>query len=424
MPQERLEPGGRPPKHLLEPQKGADGIFRLNRIRHRAFNGEYTRTSGSGRNKKECLADWEQNFEKNRRKGSILADDPVSEFLPTDPMSKAFERFLEQTQARVDRGKIVQRTCDTYRRAIHKGQGRRAKSNTIRLGSEMGNLTIAEAGKPAFLARYLDKLVAIAPGLAQRHHVVLKGTFAMLTLAGLFDVSPMAPVPKPEGNAPSQRALTRRERDQLYRQICGRIKRAEYFRILYLTILGTGIRPGEAFALWWEDILDLEDATMDRAVMRVGTTMVPGANGRSIRQNKRKHGTEGECYYLTLPAWLTTELRAWKKVCKPKSEQTHVFLSGRKTSIEPATAEANLLKSKADSPLTWVTWGNLRDTVATHVTGKTGDTKRASAQLGHSEGASVAVRHYIDRNGYIQSVVDNADVLEDLNPVKTGSKLE
>lgn len=425
MGQERLEPGGRPKKHQLEPEKGADGIWRLDRVRHRQFNGTYTRSSGSGYTRKECLADWEENFDKNRRKGSIRTSISTSSLQHSDTMLAAFDRYLTYQKKRVEFGKITQQTFDIYTRAIKKGEGPKARQGTIRLGTELGNLTIGEVGKPSFLVGYLNDVSAIVPGIAQRHYVVLCGVFEMLTLAGLYDVSPMAPVPKPECGAPSQRALTPREREQLYRQIKSRIKRARYFRMLYLTMLGTGMRPGEAFALWWEDLPDLDDPTSTKATMRIGTTVVRHmAVAADIRQLKRKHGTEGQYYWITLPEWLTAALRAWKLVCEPKSQQSPVFVSTRNGAIQAAAANANLEKATADSSLDWVTFGNLRDTVATHVAGKTGDPQRASAQLGHAQGASVAVRHYIDPHGYVQAVVDNSEALEDLYPVKTGTKLE
>ncbi|MFD6357130.1 hypothetical protein [Nocardia tengchongensis] len=61
------------------------------------------------------------------------------------------------------------------------------------------------------------------------------------------------------------------------------------------------------------------------------------------------------------------------------------------------------------------------DTVATRVAGKTVDRRRASAQLGHSGGAGVASKHYIDQAGCIHVVVDHSDELEDLAPVKVGA---
>ncbi|MFE3098782.1 hypothetical protein [Nocardia tengchongensis] len=186
-----------------------------------------------------------------------------------------------------------------------------------------------------------------------------------------------------------------------------------------------GPRPGEAFALQRSDVPDLSDQTVEKAVMRVGATAVkPLSGGPVFRQNKRKKCREGECYYITLPRWLTNELSEYRRLVAPESEASPMFLSQLKRMVEPMGADQNLAKAKADSPVEWVTWGNLRDTVATHVAGKTGDKRRASAQLGHSDGASVASKHYIDQAGYIHVVVDHADELEDLVPVKVGAKLE
>lgn len=92
--------------------------------------------------------------------------------------------------------------------------------------------------------------------------------------------------------------------------------------------------------------------------------------------------------------------------------------------IAPCTAERVLVRVRTGTSPAWVTFGNLRDTVATHVAGKTGDPRRAGAQLGLAEGAGVATGSHIDPNGYIHPVVDNADALEDLEPSKIGAKLE
>ncbi|MCU1643947.1 MAG: hypothetical protein JWN03_4222 [Nocardia sp.] len=66
-----------------------------------------------------------------------------------------------------------------------------------------------------------------------------------------------------------------------------------------------------------------------------------------------------------------------------------------------------------------MTW----DTAATYVAGETGDKRLASAQLGHADGAGVAVRHYLDPQGYMRVVVDNPEVLEDLRPAEVAVKL-
>lgn len=426
VPQIRLEPGGRPPKRQLEPLKCPDGIWRLTRIRHRAFTGQYVRSSGSGNSRRECLADWEANFEKNQHKGSARANARRLRLQLTDPMLSAFDRFLEQQQKRVDLGKITQQTCDAYWRAIYEAENPRPAGDAVKLAVEMGHLSIGEAGKPVFLADYLGDIAEIVPGVARTQHVVLAGTFNMLTLMGLFDVSPMAPVPKPDRGPANQRALSPEERCEFYELILLRQLRSMYFRVFILTLLGTGIRPGEALAVRWTDIAGLDDDTVTNAIMHVSGTAVKLRRGgtSTFRQNKRKHRKEGHGYYITLPKWLTTELRAWKRICAPKSDEQPVFKSSRGNMIAPCTAQQVLVRVRTDTAYEWVTFGNFRDTVATHIAGKTGDPRLASAQLGHADGAGIATRHYIDPDGYVHMVVDNADVLEDLKPAKVGPELE
>ncbi|MCU1470863.1 MAG: hypothetical protein JWQ39_2012 [Glaciihabitans sp.] len=57
--------------------------------------------------------------------------------------------------------------------------------------------------------------------------------------------------------------------------------------------------------------------------------------------------------------------------------------------------------------------------MATHIALITGDDERASAQLGHMDGGkSMAQRHDIHQGIRRMVAVDNADVLESLNPFK------
>lgn len=423
MAQDKLEPGGRPKKHQLEPVQGPDGIWRLDRIRHRRFNGTYTRTSSTGYTRGECLDEWERAFEAKRRQGSVRRVVERHRFTLTDPMATAFDEFFKRLQKRVDAGKITQKTHDIYWAATYQANGPRSNPDAIRLTKEMGHLSIGEAGRPVFLSEYIEDVAEIVPGIAAHQFKVLKGTFLMLTRAGLFDVSPMAPVSCPEPAEGNQRALFPAEREKLYEQICTTITRARWFRIMYLLILGTGMRPGEASGVWWSDCPDLDDPTIEKAVLRVGVTGVkPMFGGPAFRQEKRKNGRRGHAYYITLPTWLTAELRAHKAWCKPSSQDSPILASMRGRMVEPDAANSNLLRAKENTPLDWVTWGNLRDTVATHVAGRTGDPRRASAQLGHSQGATMVVGHYIDPNGYVHPVVDNSEVLEELNPAKVGAK--
>lgn len=198
--------------------------------------------------------------------------------------------------------------------------------------------------------------------------------------------------------------------------------RLKYFRSFVLTLLGTGIRPGEALGLRWGDI-DLSDA---KGVVHIcGTAIKPAGRGSSFRQPYRKHARRDQRgYYLVLPMWLSDVLRERKSVCRPADGEEAVFQSNRRSMATMGAVARALDRLRSDSSLEWLQFGNFRDTAATHVRGRTGDASRASAQLGHAEGSSVATRHYIDRNGYIQSAVDNSNVMEELKPTKVGAKLE
>lgn len=425
MPNEKLEPGGRPKKHSLVPVKGPDGIYRIDRVRHRRFNGTYTRTSASGYTPKECLAEWERAFERNRNKGSTRRSAQRHSFELSDPMSIAFKRWFDLTQKRVDAGKIAQKTHDLYWAATYPSEGPKGDPSAIRLDSEIGNLSIGEVGRPVFLSDYLEDVAAVVPGIAEHQYIVLKGTFKMLTNAGAFDVNPMSSISTPERAETNQRCMFPEEVEQLYRQICVRSARTPWVRMMFLLMLGTGIRPGEAYGLRWSDIPDLDDRTVDKVVARIaGTAVKPRLGGTAFRQAKRKNARRGQAYYITLPAWLTAELRAHKAERPPFTEDGPILMARTGQMVRPTTGDAGLARARVNSTVEWVTWGNFRDTVATHIAGRTGDARRASAQLGHTEGAVMATTTYIDPNAHVHAVVDNSEVLEELSPLNAGAKLE
>ncbi|NKY89912.1 site-specific integrase [Nocardia veterana] len=423
MPREALEPGGYPPKDKLQPTKGADGIWRLSEVRHRAINGEYVRSSGSGPTRDLCMAAFWENFEKNRFKGSVRRKrrtEKVVLFKPTDKMSAVFKHHADLLRQRLEKGEIREKTYNTYLGVIYPNEGPRAKSDAIKLDVELGAFSIAEAGRPSELASYIADIAEIAPGVALQHHTILTAVFRMLTLQGLYDDSPMRLVPRPDLNGGGQRALDAVNRAEFVKLLCdkGRTPRGhDYVLPFGLTVLGTGVRPGEGLAVRWFDIPDLDDETVDRAVLHVCGTIVKSPGRKAHRQDTRK---AGDSYYVTLPRWLTSELRAWKRFCSPVDEMALMFtIDGQPISTDVVGYALECLRAGTD--LEWMTWGNLRDTVATEVTGKTGDSKCASAQLGHSEGSSMATRHYIDRQGYKRAAVDYAEALEGLYPENDGN---
>ncbi|MEU7218019.1 site-specific integrase [Nocardia iowensis] len=329
--------------------------------------------------------------------------------------------LIEETEKRVESGEIKEKTLGLYRQAIYQSDTEetwRTKPDAIRLETEMGNLSIAEAGDPGFLTDYLWDVFEDQPGVATLHYTVLSRLFKLLTRQKLFDVSPIKLIERPKKKPGQQRAVTTDERGCLYRMLVVHRRNpraARWLMPFVLTLLGTGVRTSEGLALRWCDL----DLTDECGIAYIGATIVKVAGKPPYRQPNRKRG---KAYYIVLPNWLTAILREWKAVCQPPSTETLVFRArngGRNSGIiAPTTADAALDRLRAGTALSWLQFGNLRDTVATEVMGRTGDSRRAGAQLGHAEGSSMVTRHYIDPNGYVHEAVDNAEVLEFLAPVE------
>ncbi|MBF6179894.1 tyrosine-type recombinase/integrase [Nocardia otitidiscaviarum] len=403
--------------------KGPDGFWRLTEVRHRSYSGVYVRTSGIGTTKDECLADWDAKFQRNRYKGSVRRKRRASkavEFTMSDRMSAVFRQYIEAQGKRVEKGEIKQRSYNQYYAAIYPSTGVRAKEDAIKLDTELGAYSIAEIGRPSELASYIEDIAEIAPGMAVRHHTILTACFKSLTLQGLFDESPMRIVPRPDLNGGSQRALSADERKEFGKLLADKARAPrnhDYLLAFGLTLLGTGVRPSEALAFRWMDVPDLDSDEVGKATVHVCGTIVKLPGRKPYRQGERK---AGDNYYLVLPTWLTEELRAWKRVCAPADDSALMFrLKGGP--VDRDNAGYALQCIRAGSNLEWLTWGNLRDTVATEVRGRTGDHKRASAQLGHSEGSTMATRHYIDPQGYKREAVDNTEALDGLRPENDGN---
>jgi|GEM_PF-4951833 len=415
MPQEALEPGAPPDKDKLIPTKGADGIWRLTRVRHRALNGDYVRSSGKGRIQKECLEDFWRSFERNNTKGSNRRRRAQRKrFALTDKMIDVFNYWLELQLARVEKGEIVQRTYNNYCRGIRPAPktARNRKPDAYKLANEYGGLTVGEACDRLEIVDYLDDVFEAAPNTAMLHHVILKSVWKMLMTNAPISVNPMDGIPQPRPGGYEPRALVGAEPAGVLRAITRWLEYgyspSEYLPCYYLLLLGTGMRPAEALAVRWCDVLDLDE---EHAIIHICGTIVAEP---FHRQGKRKRGPS---YYVVVPRWLTRILRAWKLFDQPSSDDQAIFLPpyGDSQWLHPSTVQRCIETFRGDE-FEWLTWTNLRDTVATVVAVETGNDDRASAQLGHSSALrrTIAQRHYIDPKGRPIKPVDNADALETL----------
>ncbi|WP_431941612.1 site-specific integrase [Nocardia grenadensis] len=416
MPQNRLEPGAYPDKDKLQPVKGDDGIWRLTKVRHRAYSGVYVRTSASGRTRRECLDDFGRNFEKNVRKGMRTERrSRRKQFVLTDPMTSALDHWLEEQRKRVERGEITQRTYTNYRKGIREAAktSRNRNPNAYKLEKEYRGLSIGEACSRLDIVAYLDEVFEVAPNTAMLHHVILKSVWKMLMTCAPIEANPMNGIPQPKPDGYEPRALVGAESAGILTAITRWLEDgyspSEYLPAYFLLLLGTGIRPAEGLAVRWCDVLDLDE---ERATLYVSGTITADP---FQRQEKRKRGPN---YYIVLPVWLTTVLRKWKQFDRPRREDQAVFMPpyGEGQWIHPATVQRSLELFREGTEFDWFTWTNLRDTVATVVAVQTKDDDRASAQLGHTSALkrTIAQRHYIDPKGRPIEPVSNADALETL----------
>ncbi|GAB2549146.1 hypothetical protein [Nocardia heshunensis] len=232
---------------------------------------------------------WE-SWEKNRRKGSrrkrITTKEDTTLTL-NDKISKAFRLYMDDCEARM-KATLKEKSRNNYHQAIYPAAdgAHTAKQDAIGLETELGNLSIAEAGQVRWLIDYLADVNDEYPGVAAMHYKVLSAVFTMLKGRGLFDYSPMKLVDPPK----NQRALTAPEREELYRVFdgyAGKRQAAQWLKPLTLTLLGTGARTSEGLALCWCDLYELDDTN---GIAYIGATIVKNTGKPAHKQPGRKRG--------------------------------------------------------------------------------------------------------------------------------------
>ncbi|WP_306365411.1 hypothetical protein [Nocardia sp. CC227C] len=423
-----MEPGALPPKEKLNPVKGSDGLYHLDRVRHRAQSGQYVRTSATGRTRRECLEEWHRNFAVNVLKGSKRRQTTRRrQWSPTDKMSDVFAELDTRWEARVDAGTLSADTWNNYHRVIYKPDKNPARSpnpDALKLEAEMGGLTIREAASVGYIADYIDEATEIASSTAYMQHRVLSMAFKIIVQGqGLPPGdNPMPYVERPAiGQAPP-RPLDIDARVGVLRRIDEWLEdgrgESRYLRFLYLLLLGTGMRPGEGLAIRPCDAVYLDLDGSVRRVLKVSATVSARPGVAPYRKEGRKSGNP---YQVVLPDWLSTVWDAEVDRVRPKTDDSPLIQGPRSDDawISPATAREAVQAMRAGSDYDDFRLSDLRDTVATHVALVTGSDDCASAQLGHADGnRSMAQRHYIHKGIRRQVVVDNCEVLELLNPFK------
>jgi integrase len=182
--------------------------------------------------------------------------------------------YLDEWLEKAARGRLRPRTLDDYKEKLNRYV--RPRLGALRLDRvtplEIQGLVTELEGQ------------GLSPATIRYAHAILSGALRQAVRWRLLAVNPASAVDLPRLKAREMQALGPDEAGRLRKALAG-----TRFEALFLVLLGTGLRPGEAFALRWEDV-DLEAArvtvqrTLPKRRQRDPVTFEEPKTARSRRQ--------------------------------------------------------------------------------------------------------------------------------------------
>ena len=170
------------------------------------------------------------------------------------------------------------------------------------------------------------------------------------------------------------------------------------------TMIGTGMRAGEALALNWGDI-DFKNGVP--STLRIERTITIDAQGRRKVGKSTKTGVNRT---VTIPASVEEIFRRRYAEAEDTSHNAAVFtnIDGGRTPTHTFYYQWDRFKAK-NPDFAWVKPHTFRKSVATLIAAKHG-ISRAAAQMGHSS-ETTTLKHYIQRNDVAP---DSTDVFDQM----------
>jgi integrase len=149
-------------------------------------------------------------------------------------------------------------------------------------------------------------------------------------------------------------------------------------RLIVRMFLVLGLRPGEMFALRWND--------KQQNSLRIDSSVTDGIEVETK--------TEGSDAYVWLPASIETELEFWRNTSKDASPESFIFPSSRGTAVNTNNFLSRVLKTAGrKAGIGGITHQMLRRTCSTYMAQLT-TVKDVQAHLRHST-AKTTLEHYI-----------------------------
>ncbi|MEX2532083.1 MAG: tyrosine-type recombinase/integrase [Gemmatimonadota bacterium] len=215
-----------------------------------------------------------------------------------EPLSKYLTRWLDT----VKEGRVRARTLHDYR-----GMVRRYVQEPPEGAPPIGKIRLDRLTGSAFeaLYSYLWKEQGLSPRTLQYLHSILRQALGHATKKGALPKNPTDAVKPPrqelDGGTPEKamRAMTREEAGRFLETAA-----EDEFSALWITLLMGGIRPGEAFALTWDDV------DLDKGRLHIRRSLTRrGVDGWKLVEPKTARARRG----VVLPELAVQALRKHRK---------------------------------------------------------------------------------------------------------------
>lgn len=233
------------------------------------------------------------------------------------------------------------------------------------------------------IQRMLDSIDGSLSTFVKNYNVI-HGALEKAVELGMIPRNPCKGVAFPEDDKGDMRVLSSEEQQRFIAALDG-----EYYRVMFLTYLYTGMRVGEGIPLLWSDI-DLEKRTI-----RVNKKAITAHN---FKEHSAKQEVQNFCKTksskrtVVITAGLAEILRKHKENMKERfdnlgetwSEDGLVFLNSRNHIVQYGNLKEILNRIYKKAGIEGATTHTLRHTYATRCFEAGVDIKAISEQLGHA----------------------------------------
>ncbi|MFE7799076.1 tyrosine recombinase XerC [Nocardia sp. NPDC057440] len=343
---------------------------------------------------------------KGRTRGKVTRDTRLTVLM---------DMWLDEVKR--DEG-VGQQSYDRYKGEIDASDDKRAQKDAVKLRPAIGNLRVWEADTGR-LDEHIQSIVDVGmKSKARLHEVILTGIMGVAVRYGALQENPVHDTSRMRRHKTKPQIIERERLDGLRSQLREWLAGNEIPGTPAYThgpkrdwlvvdvadlILGSGVRPGEALAVSW-DQLDLE---AEPATFIVSATVVRLTGKGLFRQERAK--SDAGYRVVALPEFTTRMLKRLRadpvqgRMCAVKALRE---VGGSVVEVEDKVAlvfpgRGGVLRDPHNFNRTWrdargtlykdVTQYTFRKTVATLIA-EASDSKTAAKQLGHSR-EGITERH-------------------------------